>query len=232
MIGIPSHTGGHWTPRRLELLAWFRRNALSLGELYEGAVEMMLDSHLPGRSRFIAHAVREIRNRLPDVISGVKSGPRFEWKHRLDELQKAWENAGFSLDGSLPEPVTPTDKPIDLLSSDVRLPRNLFLKIAKILNDHSVVGEKPKEAAIRLFVGCVPENKQAQEALAPIIDQWIEVTNWFVYRTHDSGKPDGSRDWKVYTDQFLLFENTLVALLGKFFSTIEGLDEILEDANS
>ena len=196
--------GGHWTARRLELLTWFRRNAPSLGELYEGAVTMMFADHLPGRSRFVAHAVREIRNRLPDVISGVKSGPRFEWKHRLDELQKAWENAGFSLDGSLPEPVTPTDKHIDLPSDDVRIPRNLFLEVARILTDHSVVGEKPKEAAIRLFVGSVPENEQAREALVPIIDQWIEVTTWFVYKTHDSGKPDGSCDWGAFATQVLL----------------------------
>ena len=62
---------------RLELLAWLRRNAPSLAELYEGAV-LLLQNRPPAHVRLIAHSVREIRNRLPDYVSKVESGGPFE----------------------------------------------------------------------------------------------------------------------------------------------------------
>jgi hypothetical protein len=51
-------------------------NAASLADLYEGAVVMLYESILLGRTRFIGHAVREIRNRLPDAFAGRIRGQR------------------------------------------------------------------------------------------------------------------------------------------------------------
>lgn len=119
-----------------------------------------------------------------------------------------------------------------MLSPDISVPRHLFLQMAKILGEHSLVREKPKEAATRLFEGCAPENKQVRETLGPIVLQWLDITEWFVRRAHDSGQPDNDHDWKEFRDRFILFETTLAALLGQFFSTIGGLDEILEDTNA
>lgn len=225
-------TGSHWSNNRLELLAWFRRNASSLGELYQAAVTMLGESSLPGRSRFIAHAVREIRNRLPEVLSGAKSKPGFQWKQRLDELSKVWTKAGFSIDGSLPMTATLERQASALPPPDVSMPRHLFLQIAETLHDHSLAREKPREAATRLFEVCAPENKQAKETLGPIVVQWLEITEWFVRRAHDSGQCDNEHDWKEFASRFILFETTLIALRGQFFSTIQGLDEILDDANA
>lgn len=225
-------TGGHWNPNRLELLAWLRRNAPSLAELYEGAVNMLFETIMPGRTRFIAHAVREIRNRLPDFISGPKSGSRFEWKKQLDGLTKDWQKAGFSLDGSLPVTSAGGDIPSDSRLSAVPLPPRLFLKIAKVLNEHNSTRETRREAAIRLFESSAPENKQLREALEPIVRQWLDITEWFVKTVHDAGLTDTQHDWEEFKRRFLLFEETLIALLGQFYTTIEGLDEILEDTNS
>ncbi|MEW6542562.1 MAG: hypothetical protein AB1411_03010 [Nitrospirota bacterium] len=216
----------------MELLAWFRRNAPSLGELYEGAVKMLFENTIPGRTRFIAHAVRDIRNRLPEVISGLKGGARFEWKQHLDELTDAWQKAGFSLDSSLPVTMTQSGTSSDSRSSNVTLPPHLFRRIAKMLEEYSRTRETRRSAAIRLFEGCAPENKQQKDALEPIVSQWMDITEWFVNTVHDSGQPDGDYDCAEFTRHFLLFEDTLIALLGQFFTTIKGLDEILEDTNS
>src|SRR5574341_1863423 len=117
----PLPAGSHWSRNRLDLLTWFRRNAPSLGEIYEGAVNMMFETSLPGRTRFIAHAVRDIRNRLPEVISGIKGGSRFEWIQQLDGLLKAWQRAGFAVDGALPVSMTKSGTSQDSRSSDVTL---------------------------------------------------------------------------------------------------------------
>ena len=38
----------YWTPERLELKAWMTRYALSLAELYEGAVRLIFEIRLAG----------------------------------------------------------------------------------------------------------------------------------------------------------------------------------------
>ncbi|MBN2413960.1 hypothetical protein JXQ31_19960 [candidate division KSB1 bacterium] len=63
----------YWTKERLDLKAWFQRNAPSLGELYEGVLKLLYtDEKIPGWTRFVAHAIREIGNRLPDIVIGVQ----------------------------------------------------------------------------------------------------------------------------------------------------------------
>ena len=89
-------------PQRQELINWFSRNAPGLGKLYEGALYMVYTNGFPGRVRFVAHAVREIRNRLPDVIAGPISKKRLDYKSRLDQLTDEWKRSGFPIDGSLP----------------------------------------------------------------------------------------------------------------------------------
>lgn len=231
-LAFPLPVGSHWSRSRLDLLMWFRRNAPSLGELYEGAVEMLFKNSMPGRVRFIAHAVREIGNRLPDVIAGSKGASRFEWKQQLDALTDAWQKAGFSLDGSLSVTMAGGGTASDARSSDVTVPRSLYLRVTEVLCEHSQTRETRRSVAIRLFEGSVPENKQLRETLGPIVRQWMEITEWFVKSVHDSGIPDSGNEWEEFVRRFQLFESTLTALVGKFFTTIEGLDEILDDANT
>ena len=112
------------------------------------------------------------------------------------------------------------------------MPQDLFLRIADVLNEHSLTSETRREAANRLFEACSPGNNRGRESLKPIVDQWLDITEWFVQRAHDSGLSDGDHDWAEFMRVFLLFEDTLTALLGEFFTTIEGLDDILDDTNA
>ena len=215
----------------MDLLAWLRRNAPSLAELYEGAVYLIFENPLPGRIRFVGHAVREIRNRLPDAISGTKTTGWFDRTSRLDSVVNLWNKAGLVADGSIP-PSDFAKSSTEVPHSDIEVPREVYLAIASLLKDHEISRERPLEAATRLFEGLAPENQQLRNTLRPVILQWLQVTNWFMDRTHDSGKVDADCKEKELRKHFELFEWTLAALVQGFFTTIEGLDEILEDANS
>jgi hypothetical protein len=225
----PSQT--YWTNARLELQAWLQRNAASLAELYEGAVRLVYDNALPGRVRFVCHAVREIRNRLPDVLSGATQGGQLQYKNRLDDIVKAWQRAGFALDGSIPVVHALSDEAA-LLQPDIATPRVLFLQIAHLIADHVATRSKPEDSAFRLFEACAPENQQQRDALRPVIQQWLGVTDWFMRRAHDSGRTDADCIEDELRRKFELFESILGALVRGFFATVEELDEILEDTNS
>lgn len=220
----------YWTDDRKELRSWFDRNAPSLGELYAGAVYILFSDGFPGRVRFVAHAVREIRNRLPDAIAGPKKSNPLQYVNRLDVIGKKWQQEGFPIDGSQPFKVMADDAlPA---TTDIPIPRSLYSKIALLVREHIQAREKPYEAARRLFQAIDPNNQDAEATLGPRIQQWLECTRWFVKRAHDNGSTDDQVDAQEMQMQFENFEATLFALVRGFFKTLEELDEILEDANS
>jgi hypothetical protein len=217
------------TEPRLELLAWFERHAPSLGELYHGALIMLHDENFPGRTHFVAHAVREIGNRLPDFIAGPIKSSQVQYVNRLDAIGKRWQRFGFGLDGSPLPSVTEEKAPP---STDVPIPRPLFLEFASLVKDHIGAREKPLDATKRLFRALSSTNQQIGDSLQPTIDQWLDVTHWFQEKVHHPGFKDASVDTTEFERRFELFERTLTALTRGFFKTTKELDEILESANS
>jgi hypothetical protein len=87
-----------WTRARLELHGWLQRTAPSLARLYKGAVQLMFETQVEGRERFIRHAVREIRNRLPDAINGDRR-EQVKYRKVVNELAEAWKRSGLPIDG-------------------------------------------------------------------------------------------------------------------------------------
>jgi hypothetical protein len=227
-IGSPNQIQAFWSRQRLELSSWFQRNAPSLGELYRGAAIMIAARSFPGRTRFVSHAVREIRNRLPDFISGIRRVPALQYKNTLDEISHRWKKTGLPLDGSRPEQFSDPDAEPQ---NTVSIPIHLYDRISALIRDHVDAREKPSESAERLFMGNAPGNFQLAGTLRPVVNQWLDLTEWFMKKAHDSGVIDSAVDAKELESKFELFEATLGALLRGFFTTIEELDEILEQAN-
>ncbi len=232
MIPAPSRVQlEDWrTPARMELLGWLARNAPSLGELYEAAVRVIADPTFPGRVRLVAHAVREIRNRLPDAISGVRS-ERLDYPSKLDLIAGEWRASGL---GNLP-----MDDQLGLSNGgdppelpDVLLPRRLAMEIGFLLLEHEAARSGPVDAAIRLFEACAPENQAYRDSLRPIVSRWVKVTGWFVRKAHDSGATDTDCSQEELRSSFDLFELTLGALTRRFYGALEELDAILEETNS
>lgn len=209
---------------RLELVAWLQRNAPSLAELYEAAL-LMLHQRSPGHVRLIAHSVREIRNRLPEYVSKVKSGGRLDYTGRIDEISKIWIRVGL-----LPSELTATELPP--METTEAVPREAAEPIRKLLRDHQLARAKPADTARRLFTSAAPENTEHIETLEPVVRHWIGVTDWFMRRAHDDGRCDGECPRDELERQFALFEKTLMAIVRQFYTAVDQLDQILEDANS
>ena len=212
-----------WTPTRNEIKAWMHRNAPSLAELYEGAVTLLYNNPIPGHVRFIAHAVREIRNRLPDTISGPTKKQRLDYTNRLDDIAKLPGAHTLIADlGGNTAPKTTT----------ITIDRKLANKFAKLLQDHLTTRTKPLDAARRLFESIAPENTPLPATLIPVLQQWFNTTEWFMKKTHDPGITDEHDLDQELRHHFSIFENTLAALIRPFFDTLEDLDAILEDTNT
>ncbi|MEP0884653.1 hypothetical protein NDI49_24190 [Trichocoleus sp. ST-U3] len=231
LADVPPLTPGCWTTARLDIRAWLYEQAPSLAELYEGAVCLIFEKPISGRVRFVAHAVREIRNQLPNYISGGNTGGRLEYKDEVEKLSKLWQSNGFSLDEVLPDDGIDIEGSQPSISPDILLPHQLLLEIQQLLKKHEAVSVKNKEKAIRFFETCIPANQPLRDTLRPIAEHWWDVTEWFMQKAHDSGQVDTACDEQKLRQQFELFESFLGALAQSFYTTTDELDEILKEAN-
>lgn len=132
---------------------------------------MMLENRLPGHVRFIAHAVREIRNRLPEYVSGVKSGGPLNYTTRIDGIKETWARSGL-----LPNDLTNSDLPP--IDTTLVVPREAARPVLELLRDHELSRAKPAARARRLFIGAAPENADMIDTLEPVVQHWLPHRIW------------------------------------------------------
>ena len=208
------------------MVGWLAQLAPSLGELYRGALELV-HRPVPGRVRFICHAVREIRNRLPDALAGEEHG-RTQYTHLAGRIAKEWEKTGLSLESLLTPEANQVSAPLDV----VTVPRDLLRTVALLLRDHEFGSRRAQRRFARLFDAVAPGNATQRAEMVPVVKQWKEVTDWFETRAHDDGRLDGEHDWKDLLERFELFETSLGALAAGFFAGLEDVNALLDEANT
>ena len=206
--------------RQKGILDWLREVEPELGELYEGALEMVNHRGFPGRERLICHAVREIRNRLPNAVAGKRAIKRLDYPEQVALIAKAWERAG--LGGVYEKQNAGTNNEVGQ-----HVPREVLVLVDELVRRHGQVKHRKEENARRLMTALEPENKQLSASLAPVVGKWIEVTEWFVERAH-IGK-DISEDELVA--HFRTFETVLQTFSGYFYEGFEEIERHVEEAN-
>ncbi len=220
----PSPLTTPWSSSRRRLLHWLKKKAPSLAELYETAVILLEQQPLPGRSRIIAHCVREIANALPGILAGVER-TRLEYDKRLHEIALAWDRMIRPLIRP-PRTVGSTSipDPQDALTED-------FLgQIEELIKEHKATRAKPDTIAEKLFQADRPENRHLGDALRPVLRRWIKLKEWFVGHAHDNGKTDSEYDWDDIKRRFILFERTVLTLGQGFFVTIADIDDLIRNS--
>lgn len=221
-----------WTPGRRNLCKWLEDVAPPLAQLYESAVHLMFVERLPARLRLVAHAVREIRNSLPDYIAPLKAAQvpgRVDDNH-LSNLCDRWERDSLPLDGSLPEPVFAEGQSQG--DKAVRISRGLFLHVSKIVRRHRARRGIKNEAAGRLFRSIAPENESLGDAVRPVVVHWEVVTDWFMRHTHDPRERLEEPTEEQLIGQFEEFEQSLIAIVGPIVQTLGAIRDLVEEANS
>lgn len=220
------------SPLRREVAEWLRRRAPDLADLYEGALKILSEPSFPGKLRFVAHAIREIVNRLPDAL-GAPAAAHIQYHNSCDRLEQDWRAHGLPIDGTIP--CTPEADP------EIRLPRSVFLKVSALLRAHSDARSDNEQRSDRMFELIDPE---VRERSAVLRREWKAIGTWAVGKAHvpiirleesnESAVPSESLELteEDVVGWFQRLETALGALLREFFATTDELDKILEEANS
>ena len=200
-----------FTENQRTILDWFERNAPSLGELFEGAIRLLNDVRLPGYTRYISHSVREIRNRIPEVLAGVNGGDHLQYKNRIESIAEKWSTKGILRDDGMSltqDTALPSDEEIY-----ISIPIEIYGEIDKLIHDHAGVSETRKLAAKKLFQAASDARIDNIGLLDPTIRNWLDITDWFMGYVHDRGEVDSKIDFNKMKRQFKRFEKMLNVLV-------------------
>jgi len=203
------------------IFEWLKEQDECLGELYEAAVRMVEDDSFPGRKRLICHAVREIRNRLPEMVGTKGIRQRVDYPKEVGQLATLWENEGvqsvYQKDKNNCEPVT-----------GYRVSEKFLKQVERIVQGHMGVGGRKEHNAKQLLMALETENRKWEGTLSPVVKQWLDVTEWFVVRVHVGRVIDDEK----LIGHFERFENVLLSLVGYFYEGMDKIKETVELANS
>ncbi len=223
---LPSPTSEDqwWTPKRAALHRWLEQNAPALAPVYESATRMALDDAFPGRVWFVAHAIREIRNRLPDAVAGEVAAGRTDYPRLAGAVHEQWIQDGLPPDGarSINAPSEPSASEVGRTEVSAELIR----AVADLVAGHLAAGDNNEANARRLFeaLGGVPPPMY-------VVKAWLRGTRWANAFAHVRNKPLSLGDEQSLALNFVAFEDALMAISSRSYENMESLDEILGAAN-
>lgn len=188
---------------RRRILEWLEANAPALVPVYDGAVRMILEPEFPGRVHFIAHAMREIMNRLPDAFTDDDHTGRVEYPELVGDIAACWK------EGELP-----TDQCREAVET--------------LLRQHKVPPTKNRERAEQLFKATISEVPSDYTKLAAL---WMETRQGGEKRAHISNHKKPTSEGSL-PERFNDLETLLKTLSTRSYEDMDRIDEILDITHS
>ncbi len=209
-----------WPQSRIELLHWFRQQAPSVADAYRGAVKLLEDVAFPGRLHFIAHAVRDISDRLVFILDPQQAPSRVHYESHLDKIARDWPMGdGFCQSGG--PPVVET----------YPIPVKVARRIDVLVGEHRLRRSRPSAHKI-LFEILARAEAPGADVNERIVKAFQDVREWFMDRAHLRTDGVPAVDEAELRRQFEAFENILHSFVGSFFTGTKELDAILQSANA
>ena len=180
---------------RRRILEWLKANAPALAPVYDGAVRMIQEPEFPGRVHFVAHAIREIMNRLPDAIdNGRKSSHRTDYIELVNPIDNCWKKG---------KPPT----------------ADCCKTVEDLLREHQATDTKNREKARKLYRTLTQSEPSPQT-----IKTWMQTRKLSEKRVHVRNKPMDLNDEKEIIKTFEELERILQLLLSTPYEDTDELE--------
>jgi hypothetical protein len=185
---------------------------------------MAVDATFPGRVKFVWHAIREIRNRLPDALAGEVKGSSTEYGDLTEAVSCRWKEDGLPEDGAMP--IASTADPSAAGPDRHEISHDLLVAVADLVGGHIAAANRNEAKARRLFEaiagGPVP---------AYVVKAWLKGGRNAHRLAHVANTPVSAADEARLLEDFELFEQALWAIASRSFQNMDDLDEILAATN-
>lgn len=216
--------GGDWTPQRLRILGWLTAEAPTVAPVYEGAVRIAMDQQFPGRVWFVAHALRDMRNRLPDAISGPIEASRTQYSKLASAVTEQWLADGLPSDGT--SPVSSPAEPDATGLTRLEVSLGLIDVVGHLVAGHLEI--KPRKAAsARRLLEAVSGGPVPSYA----VQGWLDATNRVEKFAHVRNEPLADEEEHEFDEVLASCERALLTMANRSFDNMDEIDKILDAAN-
>ncbi len=219
-LDTPSNSPFAFSTAQTELLDWFRKKAAPLAEAYDGAVRLLSIPGFPCRVHFIAHAVRDIGDRLIYALDPQEQGKRVQYETELDKIVKGWPIIDPASDAA----ASPVDK------ESLIIPYHLARLIDGLVTAHRNRRQRPTQYEL-LFRHLMKQESAHAAVNERLIQGFKKTHKWFTTLAHVPAEGPKQVDENELRSEFKKFETMLHSFVGNFFTGKSELDAILRQAN-
>ena len=187
-----------------------------LADAYAGAC-LLLEAKTPGYVTFVAHAGRDLMNRLPTEVAGIKSG-RVQYKDLVDELQKEWreEWEGQGLDDGAEE--------------GRMIPYSVCAKVKTLISEHRSGTERSGQNGA-LFYTTFLGYDDPKTVPANFAREWKAAHKEFHRNAHLRGGSFSEDEADGIERFFQYLDRLLNGAASSEFERLGGVRAILDEAN-
>lgn len=177
---------------RRRILNWLETKAPALAPVYDGAVRMIQQPEFPGRVHFVAHAIREIMNRLPDAFIPKDQKGKIGYRELVDNVKTSWA-------------------PIKLDNDQIIISTECSNNIENLFEAHKVPNESNRSRAEQLFQ-IIIDNMQPE--YTDMIDLWMLTRRGGEEKTHVSNSKNPTPEGLI-VEHFNNLEKILKSISSK-----------------
>jgi hypothetical protein len=202
------------SPDQEKIAKWLSGRSPSLHEAYLAAVSFLADPAVPGRAQMICHAGRDLCTGLQDLRS-VSKNERADTTPILREIESVWEKEGLDA-VDIVEAAERTPATEQSASPQATIPQHLMVLLQRLMQEHSRAETNQEEQAA---------------AVQPLSREWVVLRRWFSRFAHFGIQQRTPKEEELQ-QQFASLESFILGVIRTFYEGMEGLDEILDEANS
>ena len=187
-------------------------------EAYKGALHL-LNEKPPGYITFVAHAGRDLMNRLAATVSGVEAG-RVQYQQHLDGLQNEWKKEwgaeGFNK--------------IDTAENGHLIPYDTCEKVKNLIEEHEN-GRLRSSEADNLFFMTFLAYEDKEKIPKNFLREWKAAKKWFLAHAHVREERFHNGTPSDVARHFQTLDGLLYVAASSEFERIKDIHEILEETN-
>lgn len=187
-------------------------------EAYKGAV-FLLSQKPSGYISFVAHAGRDLMNRLASTVVGIKS-EHVQYQQHIDQLQSDWKDEWRFSDDLSPE----------VIENGHLIPIHVCQRITTLIEEHKS-GRIRSSEADGLFFSTFLDYSDKDKIPSNFLSEWKAAKKWFLGHAHLREQSFRTETDGDLVKHFKCLDSYLYIAASSQYERLKALNEILESTN-
>lgn len=187
-------------------------------EAYKGAA-ILIKQRPAGYVSFVAHAGRDLMNRLASTVAGIKS-ERVQYQQHIDNLQNYWRDEWRTSNELLP----------DVAEKGHLIPIDVCQRVSTLIDEHNS-GRMRSSDADGLFFSTFLDYSDRDKIPGTFLAEWKAAKDWFLGHAHLRDKPFRAETDNDLVKHFNCLDGYLYIAASSQYDRLKDLNEILDATN-